>query len=187
MSALCRMKDRPLGLSTLKSVVPKSVFSVFICWKCEDISVAKTISMTKVRNSLRNRLGVNDWEWPEWTRLGPSVCHTYTLRDSNWSKRWTHFLASLWRRRWYDSSPELTGRCRRESYRICDATKAVEYRTDRSTHKSLTRTLRESYWLCPCVESRVLWRRLKLQILRDLKAIAVGSDRMIEFFANHFQ
>lgn len=53
MSQACSIRQRDLGLSRLKSWCPNAVFIVFTCWKCDVMSVAKTISITNDRNSLK--------------------------------------------------------------------------------------------------------------------------------------
>lgn len=50
------MSESALALSTINSFCASNDFIVLICWKCEDMSVARTISITKFRNSLFNRM-----------------------------------------------------------------------------------------------------------------------------------
>lgn len=53
MSEMCIISDSTFDLSALKlSEWLRMFFIALICWKCDDISVASTISMTSDRNSL---------------------------------------------------------------------------------------------------------------------------------------
>lgn len=52
MSQQCKTNESAFDLSTCGSAKVSKFFMFFSCWKWNDISVARTISMTSVRNSL---------------------------------------------------------------------------------------------------------------------------------------
>lgn len=87
MSEMCITSERIFDLSALKLSEWLSIFFIaFICWKCDDISVARTISITSERNSLQ----VSGLYYYEVTCLVWGMSHDSLSRihDDDHDKEW---------------------------------------------------------------------------------------------------